>query len=809
MAQQIKKKFIRNDAVDGTKIKLLSGQSLRIEGPSGEVELLKLGSQGEVLSNGQEIAFKSQVDELRSDLELEESTRIAADQSLQSQIDNILSNVDPAALDSLTEIVQAFQSADEDLYETISLLGTGAASAVAQETSRAQAAEAALQIEIDQVESDLAQEILDRQQDVDQEESRAMAAESFLQSEIDSEESRAQAAEVALQLEIEGKVSKSGDTVTGAIDFVSPISSDPVVLQVANNYLSVFNLNEASAPYTNVESDKVLVESQVSGSSSTLVDGVSVDLSRITTSSGLLEDGSLETTKKRIVQIDQNQSHTVSNSESQVLFNRMTVRVDSSPFSIVDGQIVQDPSQVITRRTNLQGGAELTVSKTSQSGESNQIIANAEEYARIQLLENGTSPSMPLAPSDVTVKKYVDDRDNEISMLFGEEQSRALVAEAFLQGQIHSEESARIAADLEITGTINSEIQRAMDAEALLDGKIETEKGRIDAILSASNADYDSFAEIVQLINSVDTENDSAFASYVLSNNASVAELDERLDIIEPKVSTLESEMDQAQFDIDAVEARLDLVEPKVATLETEMNAVEASILAETSRAMSAESSLSSSISAETSRALAAENSISAALQLEISRATSFETSLQDQITEEISRSMFADSELENRIVELEESVESLDSQYSFLQSEVSVLQSETSSSIVFLQSQVDTLRSDLSEEISDRIADVINAEQTLEQKIKEVGVSFKRETQLVTQQMINNGFFMLQNKAFDNSTTISIGRLFLIEDEDYQVVLEGGVSKVIFMGSILPNQDESLEVDDLIKVKYFKDSRS
>ena len=56
-----------------------------------------------------------------------------------------------------------------------------------------------------------------------------------------------------------------------------------------------------------------------------------------------------------------------------------------------------------------------------------------------------------------------------------------------------------------------------------VDAKIDTEKGRIDAILSASEADKDSFKEIVDLINSVDTTNDNAFAGYVLSNNAAVA----------------------------------------------------------------------------------------------------------------------------------------------------------------------------------------------------------------------------------------------------------------------------------------------
>ncbi len=51
-----------------------------------------------------------------------------------------------------------------------------------------------------------------------------------------------------------------------------------------------------------------------------------------------------------------------------------------------------------------------------------------------------------------------------------------------------------------------------------VDSRITTEKGRVDAILSAADADKDSFAEIVTLINSVDTTNDSAFASFYTSS---------------------------------------------------------------------------------------------------------------------------------------------------------------------------------------------------------------------------------------------------------------------------------------------------
>lgn len=58
------------------------------------------------------------------------------------------------------------------------------------------------------------------------------------------------------------------------------------------------------------------------------------------------------------------------------------------------------------------------------------------------------------------------------------------------------------------------------------DSKILTESGRIDAILSASNADADTFAEVVTLINSVDLTNDNAFASFYTTTNSRISSIE-------------------------------------------------------------------------------------------------------------------------------------------------------------------------------------------------------------------------------------------------------------------------------------------
>jgi hypothetical protein len=77
--------------------------------------------------------------------------------------------------------------------------------------------------------------------------------------------------------------------------------------------------------------------------------------------------------------------------------------------------------------------------------------------------------------------------------------------------------------DLGITGSIittgNVNGVNLSTLSSSLDSRIVTEKNRIDAILSAADADKDTFVEIVTLINSVDTSNDSAFASFYTGSN--------------------------------------------------------------------------------------------------------------------------------------------------------------------------------------------------------------------------------------------------------------------------------------------------
>jgi pectin methylesterase-like acyl-CoA thioesterase len=95
--------------------------------------------------------------------------------------------------------------------------------------------------------------------------------------------------------------------------------------------------------------------------------------------------------------------------------------------------------------------------------------------------------------------------------------------------------------EVALKSELDQEIVDRQSGDLALDQKIETEKARIDAILEASDADKDSFKEIVDLINSVDTENDQAFAGYVLSNDERSTQIEQDLSALEDRVDILES----------------------------------------------------------------------------------------------------------------------------------------------------------------------------------------------------------------------------------------------------------------------------
>ena len=232
---------------------------------------------------------------------------------------------------------------------------------------------------------------------------------------------------------------------------------------------------------------------------------------------------------------------------------------------------------------------------------------------------------------------------SDLTTKINTEKERALLAETDLQKNINTEQSARISQDESLTNKLNSEIQRATDAEVLLQSNIDkekseriletktlkndlvdetdrattaelklqsnidVEKGRIDSMLLAASADLDSFKQVVDLINSVDTTNDTAFSGYVLSNDA-------RSKIIE---DGLKDEIKRADDSEKLIQSNVD---KEIVDRKTANDTLLKNINDELSRATTEEQKLQSNIDTEKSNRETADTKLQSNIDVEKSR---------------------------------------------------------------------------------------------------------------------------------------------------------------------------------------------
>jgi hypothetical protein len=164
------------------------------------------------------------------------------DQNLQNQINNILSNIDPAALDSLTEIVKAFQDADGDFAGALNSLTTNLNNSLNAEALARANADTLLQ------------------DNIDTEAQTRLTNDDTLQDNIDAEQARAVAAELDLQNKIDNIISNL-DPV--ALDSLTEIvaafqNSDSDLVATINNLIIQSSNDLAAEALTRANADTLL-----------------------------------------------------------------------------------------------------------------------------------------------------------------------------------------------------------------------------------------------------------------------------------------------------------------------------------------------------------------------------------------------------------------------------------------------------------------------------------------------------------------------------------------------------------------------
>jgi trimeric autotransporter adhesin len=500
-------------------------------------------------------------------LATEAATARAAEVALGGRIDNVIHNIDPAALDSLSEVVAAFQGADSTLNGALTALTTKHDSEIVDvrsEFATADTAAAAFSL--------AARNAIIAQHGVD--DGIALADRSAIRTEFAAADASAAAFNLAARQAI---ITQHG------VD-------DGAAANARAGIQSALDAQEAKQ-----ESERAAMDLAYKAADATLTAGLAAEQLRA-------EAAELVLTNGLTAEAD----------------GRIAADVDAAAFNLAarNAIITQhgvDDAAAAAARNAIQADVDANESASSSS------FAAASAARGVIAAGLATEQTERIAGDASTLSSAKSYTDDEISAM-----------------QI----SMQALLDAEIAAT-NADFLSADAARVGLAGQIGVEKGRIDAILLASTADKDSFAEIVALVNSVDTTNDTAFAGHVVAYNTKMDQLDAvdvaatadrsvirsefaAADASALAASVLAASTEQAarvaaegliQADVDQNEADADAaiadeVAARVAGDVAEAAARASAVTAEEGARVAGDAALQTSLTSEVARATAAENAL-------------------------------------------------------------------------------------------------------------------------------------------------------------------------------------------------------
>ena len=120
----------------------------------GRLDVLEADPVTKAYVDSKDSAQTSAREQAISDLKGSVSSGYDTLKKIEDKIKDVISNTDPAALDSLSEIVSAFQNADGDLLDSLNNLSSSSSSAIAAEQAAREAADMALDGRLDALEAD-------------------------------------------------------------------------------------------------------------------------------------------------------------------------------------------------------------------------------------------------------------------------------------------------------------------------------------------------------------------------------------------------------------------------------------------------------------------------------------------------------------------------------------------------------------------------------------------------------------------------------------------------------------------------------
>ena len=500
----------------------------------------------------------------------EQAARIAGDSGLQSQIDFITSNTDSASLDSLTEIVAAFQNADSDMSALVSSNTT----AISTEKARAEAAEGVLQTNIGTEASTRASGDASLQGQINVEEAARIAADaatlatakSYTDQEADSHQAAAQAHADAQDASLIGDASVDGtvgNTVTSRIATAKSLATAYTDTQVSAEAATRLAADNAlSLRTTLLEGEMDTVEALAAQNE---IDLRQEEVARTTGDAGL--QGQITAESAARVSADStltsNLATEVARATAAEATNAASVITEKDRAIAVEAGIRAD---VNTNTVNISSNlgainGERTRALAAESALSTR--ADTEEAARIAadstLTTNLASEVTRATGIEAGLRTDVDQNASDIS-----DADSDILALSTLQASDHADNQTQI----------TSEVTRASGVEAVLRTDVDSVTVRVDAIIGTSPETLDTLQEIVAAFEDADSDIQgviTANSGRLTVNEGDIDAVEVRATDVEARATSLESRSTTTEAKDLAQDGRLTVNEGDIDSLETKM----------------------------------------------------------------------------------------------------------------------------------------------------------------------------------------------------------------------------------------------
>lgn len=420
--------------------------------------------------SAEESARQSADTALQANIDAEAASRAAEDAALGARIDDIVSNTDPAALDSLTEIVAAFQAEDNNLDNAITTLAANQTSALNTESARAQAAEAAIQADVDANEAD---------GDADRAAIRSefAAADAGLQASID-----------ALQADVDGNES-DGDTDRAAIRAEFAAADAALLGDAAADYNTLGKLE-----------DKVLEEASARASADTAlqsaIDAVQadVDQNEADCDSGLAS----ATSDRAAIRSEMAANETARDASVEAIRAALQADVDQNESDADAGLASATSDRAAIRSEFAAADAGLSAEIGVERGRVDAILAGAdvdldtlvEVVAAYELADTNIIASITSLQADVDQNE--SDADSAIAALQADVDQNEADADAGLASASTDRAAIRsefAAADAAISASLATETSDRQAADTTLQGNIDAVQADVDQNEADGDAD--------------------------------------------------------------------------------------------------------------------------------------------------------------------------------------------------------------------------------------------------------------------------------------------------------------------------------